>query len=118
MLSLMAESRGDAVSASSVAIVPARGLMLSRDQTRQETINQGFEGHVKNTDDETLDLNQASDRQARNSSKTVPGSHGTLLQTIEPIEAKQIEFGRDSPQKDHTKSTSKIEENIFMNFNF
>lgn len=75
----------------------------------ENTINQGFEGHVKHTDDETLDLNQVSDRQARNSQKVGPGSQ-TLLQTIEPIEAKQIEFGQDSPQKDGTKSTSKIEE--------
>ena len=75
-----------------------------------QTINQGFEGNVKNTEGETLDLNQLSGRDARHSSKVNPGSHGTLLQTIEPIEAKQIEFAGDSPQKDNTKSTSKIEE--------
>ena len=33
-----------------------------------------------------------------------------MLDTIDPIEANQIEFGQDSPNKDGTKSTNKIDE--------
>ena len=104
----MAESK-DPVEAQIKDVYQIQG-QKSTTTAADQTINQGFEGHVKNTDDETLDLNQVSGREGRHSSKVNPGSHGTLLQTIEPIEAKQIEFAGDSPQKDNTKSTSKIEE--------
>ena len=33
-----------------------------------------------------------------------------MLETIDPVEANQIEFGQDSPHKDGTKSTHKIDE--------
>lgn len=73
----MAESK-DPVEAQIKDVYQIQG-QKSTTTAADQTINQGFEGHVKNTDDETLDLNQVSGREGRHSSKVNPGSHGTLL---------------------------------------
>lgn len=79
--------------------------MATSTQQQFNTINQGFDGHPKNTDDETLDLNQGSDRVTRNSNPANPNGQ-TLLATIDPNEKNQIEFGQDgSPNKEKTRST-------------